>query len=140
MKSGFVLAQNTERPKIKVPVLIKGNQFLRVALSAPAVAVAYAAIAYAVVTTGCMPPFADVDFFGVPVTVFLLLALTVAALILIIFAAMNALRVLRVLRRRHRGGESLTRRGLGAAAVLLALMAFVVTAWLGLLFFHSHCV
>lgn len=87
-----------------------------------------------------MPPFSDVDFFGVPVTVFLLLALTVAALILIVFAGMNALRVLRVLRRRHRGGESLARRGLGAAAVLLALIAFAITAWLGLLFFHTPCI
>lgn len=113
---------------------------MRVALSAPAVAAAYAAIAYSVVTTGCIPPFSDVDFFGVPVTDFLLLALTVAALILIIFAGMNALRVLRVLRRRHRGGESLTRRGLGVAAVLLAVTAFAITAWLGVLFFHTSCI
>lgn len=117
-------------------VLIKGNQFLRVALSAPAIALAYAAIAYAVVTTGCMPPFSDVDFFGVPVTAFLLLALTVAALILIVLAAMNALRVLRVLRRRHRGR---TQRGLGAIAVGLAVVAFLVTGWLGVLFFTTPC-
>lgn len=122
-----------------MPSLAKGNQLVRVLGNAPALALGYALIAYGVITTGCTPPFADVDFFGVNVTVFLLLALTVAALILIVFAAMNAIRVLRVLRKRHRGEEFRGHRGFGALAVLLALVAFAVTAWLGWLFLITPC-
>lgn len=119
--------------------LTRGNQFQRVALTAPAVFLAYAVLAYAVVATGCAPAFVDVEFFGVKVSLFLLLALTSAALILIIFACLSSLRVLRVLRRRHRGEQYRSERGLGAAAVVIAFTAFAGTAWLGWVFFRTPC-
>ena len=84
--------------------------------------------------------FSEVDFFGVRVTLFLLAALTAAALILILLAYLNSLRVLRVLRRHREAGER--RYGslhLGAAAVVLALTAFVATTWMGWIFWRALC-
>lgn len=115
-----------------------GHQ-LRVAMNAPAVAVAYAAIALIVTRIGCTPPFADVDFFGVPVTVFLLLALTLAALTLIVFAGLHAWRTFRVLRRRRSGVDFFARRGLSAGGVALALAAFAATVWLGIYLLRAPC-
>jgi hypothetical protein len=123
-----------------MPSISRGNPFIRVALNAPAITVGYAVIAYVFVTIGCTPPFSEVDFFGVRVTLFLLTALTVAALILIVFAYLNTLRVLRVLRRRYR--ESGERRGslqLGVAAVVLALTAFGATSWMAWIFWRALC-
>lgn len=120
-------------------MLSKGNQ-LRAAANAPAVALGFALIAYVIVRTGCSAPFVDTDFFGVPVTVFLLLALTVTALILIVFAGLNAWRAYRVLRRRRRGGDDLSaRRRIGIAAVSLSVAAFMATAWLGAVFLMTPC-
>lgn len=113
---------------------------LRFVWVAPAIAVGYAVIAYGFVTVGCMPPFADVDFFGVAVTVFLLLALTVAALILIVLALLNALRALRTAHERPLGQALLPRRGwIAAAAVFLAVAAFAGVAWLGVMLFQMPC-
>lgn len=116
----------------------RGNQ-LRIAMSAPAVAVAYAAIALLVTRIGCTPPFADVDFFGAPVTVFLLLALTLAALMLIVFAGVHAWRTFRVPRRRRSGADFNARRGLSAGAVALALAAFAASIWLGIYLLRAPC-
>ena len=123
-----------------MPVASKGNPFVRVALNAPAITVVYAAIAYVFVTIGCMPPFSQVDFFGVHVTLFLLAALTGASLILILLAYLNSLRVLRALRRHREASER--RYGslyLGAAAVVLAATAFVATTWMGWIFWQALC-
>jgi len=120
-------------------ILTRGNQ-LRAALNAPVVAVAYAVIALLVTMTGCLPPFIYADFFGVPVTFFLLLALTGAALILIVFAGLHAWRTYRVLyRRRRRAADWSVRRGLNAMAVVLALLALAATAWLGTYFLRTPC-
>ncbi len=114
--------------------LSRGTQ-LRAAANAPAVAVGYAAIALLVVRTGCTPPFLDTEVFGVPVTFFLLLALTVTALILILFAGLHAWRTLRVLQRRQRG----ERRAAGVAGIGLAVAAFLAVAWLGALLLRMPC-
>ncbi|MBI3897089.1 MAG: hypothetical protein HY308_02200 [Gammaproteobacteria bacterium] len=107
-------------------------------LSAPAVAAIYWLITFLVELVGCMPAFADVDFFGVRVTVFLLIALTFAALILIIFAALQAVRVFRVAaRRRHRDGLD-PRLGV-ALAIVLALISFAVTVWVGYAVLRAPC-
>ena len=118
-------------------MLSTGTQ-IRAAASAPAVAVTYAVIAWLVVRTGCSPPFVDTEVFGVPVTLFLLLALTVAALILIVFAGINAWRAWRVLRRRRRTGDEIASR-LGLASLVLALVTLAVTAWMGALFVLMPC-
>lgn len=118
--------------------LSKGNQ-LRIAVNAPAVAFVYAAIAALIVRTGCTPPFLDTEVFGVPVTLFLLLALTVTALILILFAALHAWRTLRVLQRRRRGGDLPVRLRLGVLGVVLAAAAFALVAWLGAVFLRMPC-
>jgi hypothetical protein len=97
-ESGLLLAQKYGATEpVLVPAMSKGNPFVRVGLSAPAIAVGYAAIAYTLVSMGCMPLFSDVDFFGVRVTMFLLAALSGAALVLIVLACLNSLRVLRTL-------------------------------------------
>lgn len=118
-------------------ILSTRNQ-LRAAALAPAVAIGFAALALLVVRTGCSPPFADADFFGVPVTLFLLLALTATALILIVFAGINAWRTWRVLRRRRRSGDEVAAR-VGLVGVVLAFLAFVVTGWLGVVFLLMPC-
>ncbi len=120
-------------------VMTKGNPFVQLALNAPAIAVVYAAVAYVLVTIGCIPMFSDVDFFGVRVTLFLLAALTVAALVLIVFAGLHSLRVLRAIRRRHRGGDRPTDFRLRVAAVLIAFAAFAGTAWMGWIFLSTPC-
>src|SRR5256885_17178529 len=86
-RRGIRITPGTERHKaadsMLMPAMTKGSPFVRVGLSAPAIALVYAAVAYTFVTLGCMPLFSDVDFFGVRVTMFLLAALTGAALVLI---------------------------------------------------------
>jgi hypothetical protein len=123
-----------------MPAMTKGSPFVRVGLSAPAIALVYAAVAYTFVTLGCMPLFSDVDFFGVRVTMFLLAALTGAALVLIVLACLNSLRVLRALRRRYRAEEQdRAFLGFGAAAVILAMTAFAGTVWMAWIFFWTTC-
>ncbi|MFL6624135.1 MAG: hypothetical protein ACJ8J7_00905 [Sulfurifustaceae bacterium] len=107
--------------------------------AAPVIAAGYSVIAYGVVTVGCTPPFEEVDFFGAPVTVFLLLALTVAALILIVLALLQTLRVLRVVQERYTGEASNARRRLAVAAACLAVAAFAAVASLGALLFQMKC-
>jgi len=125
----------------RLPMLITrtGNPSVQLALNAPAIAVVYAGIAYGFVTIGCIPAFSDVDFFGVRVTLFLLAALTVAALILIVLACLHAMRVLRAIRLRHRGVERPQDRGLRVAVVAIALAAFAGTVWMGSIFLWAPC-
>lgn len=119
-----------------MPVLSKSHQF-RALIYAPAVAAGYAAIALAVVRVGCTPPFLDTEVFGVPAASFLLLALTVSALILIVLAGMHAWRSLRLLRRRRGAVPAAARLATGGVA--LAAAAFAATAWLGTALMHMPC-
>lgn len=118
-------------------ILSTGNQ-LRAVATAPAVAVGFAVLALLVVRTGCSPPYADTDFFGVPVTLFLLLALTATALILIVFAGINAWRTWRVLRRRRRSSDEAATR-VGFIGVILAVLAFAFASWLGITLLLTPC-
>jgi len=117
--------------------LSRGNQ-LRAAATAPAVAIGYALIAFAVARVGCQPPFLDTEVFGVPATAFLLLALTVTALILIMFAGLNAWRTLRVVRRRPRAFDARARTVAGVGLVLAAI-ALAATAWIGVTLLQTPC-
>ncbi|HEX7045655.1 MAG TPA: hypothetical protein VF203_13695 [Burkholderiales bacterium] len=117
--------------------LSRGNQ-LRAAAAAPAVAIGYALIALLVTRVGCQPPFVDTEVFGVPATAFLLLALTVSALILIMFAALNAWRTLRVLRRRRRAFDARA-RAIAVLGIALAALALAATAWIGVTLLQTPC-
>lgn len=117
---------------------IKRNYFIWAVLSPPAVGLTYWIIAFSVVTVGCAPPFADTDFFGVPVILFLLSALSFAALVLVLFAGLHALRALRA-RAQRRQRDRMERRIGAVLIVLLALTVFAVTAWFGLGFVLTPC-
>jgi hypothetical protein len=117
----------------------KRNYLLWAILSAPFVGLLYAAIAYAVVRIGCRPSLSDVDFFSVPVTFFLLFALTLAALLLIVFAGLHALRAL--WSRAQRRERDRFQRRLGSLLILLlAFAVFAATVWAGDAFLHASCV
>ena len=122
-----------------MPLRVKPNQLFWALVSAPFVGVAYGVIAYAVTVVGCMPAFEDADFFGVRVTVFLLLALTVAALILILFAGWNVWRACRALQRRRRSHGFDARFGWGALGAAMVVAAFAGTAWAGVSFLLAPC-
>lgn len=96
-------------------------------LAAPLVLVAQALLAFAVFRLGCLPAFEDVDFFGVPVTVFLLAALTLAALVLIVFAGLH---LPRALARADAGQTPGGRAGWLVLGLLLAIVSFLLAgAW-----------
>lgn len=106
--------------------------------AAPLVLAAYAILAFGVFRLGCAPAFEDVDFFGVPVTVFLLGALTLAALVLILFAGLHLPRVLR--RAETTVGQTPARRTalilLGATLVVASFL--LAGAW-GMLLLNTSC-
>lgn len=92
--------------------------------AAPLVLAVHAVLAFAVFRLGCTPAFEDVDFFGVPVSVFLLAALTVAALVLILFAGLHLPRAIRQ-------ADAATRRTPGRRTVLILVsVALVIVSFL----------
>lgn len=110
------------------------------AVAAPLVALGFAACAYTIHTVGCLPQFADAEFFGVPVKQFLLAALAVAALTLIVFAGLAAGRQLRVARRLRRSVDAATRvRRWSVVGIALSVMALPIVAVLGLKFLAAAC-
>lgn len=71
------------------------DQSVKTAVGGPIIAAAYYALAYAVRYIGCLPAYSDVEFAGIPVAQFLLLALTGAALLLCVFAMLAGFRFYR---------------------------------------------
>lgn len=61
-------------------------------LAAPAVWFVYTVLAAAVVSVGCTPEFAEAEFRGIKVTLFLLGALTLTAVILIVLSVLAGMR------------------------------------------------
>lgn len=104
-------------------------------LAAPMVLAVQAVVGFAVFRLGCTPAFEDVDFFGVPVTAFLLGALTVAALVLIVFAALHLPRALAQAPERPPG----RRLALMLLGVLLAVASFLVAGAWGIVLLEAAC-
>jgi hypothetical protein len=106
--------------------------------AAPLVLIAYAILAFGVFRLGCAPAFADVDFFGVGVTVFLLGALTVAALVLILFAGLHLPSVFH--RADATGGQTPRRRtALVLISVALVLVSFLLAGAWGFTLLGAPC-
>lgn len=115
---------------------IKRNYLLWAIGSAPTVALIYAALALSVVTIGCTPSLSGTIAFGVPAPFFLLAAATLAALIMIVFGTMHALRALRA-RAQRRQRDRLQRRIGSILIALLGAAVFVGAAWAGDYFLHA---
>jgi len=108
----------------------KIDKSMKSALGGPLVAAAYYVVAYIVRYMSCLPTYTDAEFADVPVAQFLLLALTVAAAILSVFAMLAGWRIYRQsIRARGDAGRKSGRWGLaGIALGALALIAIVVGA------------
>lgn len=113
------------------------DRVLTALAAAPLVAAVYALVAYSIFRLGCTPPFVDVDFFGVPVTVFLLAALTLAALVLIAFAGLHLPRALKALA--HPAPSPGRRAAWLLLGGLLAAAAFLLAGALGLALLNTPC-
>jgi hypothetical protein len=123
-----IMRCNNETSAPSMPPRVKRNYLFWAVSSAPAVAITYAVIAYAVVTVGCFPSFSAAVFFDVPVTFFLVSVATFAALIMIVFATLHALRALRA-RAQRRQRDRLQRRVGSILIVSFGIAIFTATAW-----------
>lgn len=108
----------------------KIDKAIKTALGGPIVAVAYYIVAIAVRYMSCLPSYTDAEFADIPVAQYLLLALTVAAAILTVFAMLAGLRTYRQSRRaRGDAGRKVGRWGLaGIALGAVACAAIIATA------------
>lgn len=103
--------------------IFKLDRSIKTAISGPLVGVGYYVIALAVRYIGCLPTYADADFAGIPVAQFLLLALTLAALVLTVFAALAGFRLYRQSARAR--SSNVRKAGTwGLAGIALAAVAF----------------
>lgn len=109
---------------------IKIDKAIKTAAGGPLVAAAYYAAGFAVRYVSCLPTYADAEFAGVPAAQFLLLALTGAALILTVFAALAGFKLYRQGRRaRAQAGHKARLWGLvGVSLGVLALGAVAAVA------------
>lgn len=103
----------------------KMDRSTKTALGGPLVGLGYYVIALVVRYIGCLPAYVDADFAGIPVAQFLLLALTLAALVLTVFAALAGLRLYR-LSARARSGSARKAGHWGLAGIALAAATFGV--------------
>lgn len=101
----------------------KMDRSTKTALGGPLVGLGYYVIALAVRYIGCLPAYADADFAGIPVAQFLLLALTLAALVLTVFAALAGLRLYRQ-SARARASSARKAGHWGLAGIALAAVTF----------------
>lgn len=102
--------------------IFKVDRAIKTAVGGPLVGVGYYVITLAVRYIGCLPAYADADFAGIPVAQFLLLALTLAALVLTVFAALAGFRLYRQSARARSGNAR--KAGWGLAGMALAAAAF----------------
>lgn len=102
---------------------------IKTALSGPMVVVGYALAVFVIRYAGCLPRFVDTDFADIPVTDFLLIAVSAAALFLAIFAGIGGLRLYRQARQ-ARGETGRHMRRWGLSGILLAALGFVAVGWL----------
>lgn len=112
------------------PRMKKIDKAMKTAFGGPIVAVAYYVVAFVVRYMSCLPSFSDAEFADIPVTQYLLLALTVAAAILTVFAMLAGWRLYRQsTRARGDTGRTAGRWGLaGIALGALACAAIIATA------------
>ena len=101
----------------------KMDRSAKTALGGPLVGLGYYVIALVMRYIGCLPAYVDTDFAGIPVAQFLLLALTLAALVLTVFAALAGLRLYRQ-SARARGGSAREAGRWGIAGIALAAATF----------------
>lgn len=101
----------------------KFDKSIRAAAGGPIVAAAYYVIGYAVRYMSCLPSYSDAEFADIPVAQFLLLALTVAALILTVFAMLAGFRLYRQ-SMRARADSARKAAGWGLAGIALGVLAF----------------
>ena len=106
------------------------NNVVKVAISGPIAAVGYAFTVFGIRYMGCLPRFMDTDFADVPVTEFLLIAVTAAALFLTVFAGIGGFRQYWQARP-TRGEVGRRTRRWGLIGIASALLAFVAVGWLG---------
>lgn len=106
------------------------DKAIKTALGGPIVAVTYYIIAFAVRYMSCLPRYTDAEFADVPVAQYLLLALTVAAAILTVFAMLAGWRLYRQsARARGDAGRKAARWGLaGIALGVVACGAIILVA------------
>ncbi len=103
--------------------MFKLDRSIKTAVGGPLVGIGYYVIALAVRYIGCLPTYADADFAGIPVAQFLLLAVTLAALVLTVFAALAGFRLYR--HSAHARSSSVRKAGgWGLAGIALAAAAF----------------
>lgn len=102
--------------------LKKIDKAVRAALGGPIVAVTYYGVAYLVRYISCLPTYTDAEFADIPVAQYLLLALTVAAAILTVFAMLAGLRLYRQ-STRARGGAQQKAGRWGLAGIALGAIA-----------------
>lgn len=103
--------------------MFKVDRAIKTAVGGPLVGVGYYVVALAVRYIGCLPAYADADFAGIPVAQFLLLALTLAALVLTVFAALAGFRLYRQ-SARARSSNVRKAGGWGLVGIALAAAAF----------------
>lgn len=108
----------------------KLDKAIKTAFGGPIVAVAYYGVAVIVRYMSCLPSYTDAEFADIPVAQYLLLALTVAAAMLTVFAMLAGLRFYRQSRRaRGDAGRKVGRWGLaGIALGAVACAAIIATA------------
>jgi hypothetical protein len=124
---GFMIRAMTTR-------MFKLDRSIKTAVGGPLVGVGYYVIALAVRYIGCLPAYADADFAGIPVAQFLLLALTLAALVLTVFAALAGFRLHRQsARARSSSARKAGRWGLAGIALAAAAFAAIVAGALPML-------
>lgn len=105
------------------------NPMVKAAISGPIVAIGYALAVFGIRYIGCLPRFADTDFADIPVTEFLLIAVTAAALFLTVFAAIGGFRQYRQARTTRGEAGQRTRRW-GLIGIGSAVLSFVAVGWL----------
>lgn len=107
----------------------KFDKAVKTAAGGPLVAAGYYAIAFAVRYVSCLPTYSDAEFADIPVAQFLLTALTLAALILTVFAMLGGFRIYRQAVRARGAARKTGRWGLaGIALGALALLAIAAGA------------
>lgn len=114
----------------RIPTLVarikKIDKSVKTAIGGPIIAVVYYGVAYGVRYISCLPTYTDAEFADIPVAQYLLLALTVAAAILTVFAILSGLRLYRQSARARAGAEQKAGRwGLAGIALGAAALAAI---------------
>lgn len=105
----------------------KLDRSIKTVAGGPIVALAYYLVAIGVRYVGCLPTYVDAEYAGIPVAQFLLYALTLAALMLTVFAMLAGFRIYRQSARARANAASKTARW-GLIGIALGAAAFAAIA------------